>query len=73
MRYFILCCIYGKATKSHCLLLSISLMYMYVYIQGVSEICGQTLRAYSTCCKDEKSHIDMGPEMLPLQIINIFY
>ena len=23
-------------------------------IEGVSEIGGQTLRAYSTCCKDEK-------------------
>jgi hypothetical protein len=42
-------------------------------IQGVSKIDGQTLREYSTCCKDEKNHINMGPEMLPLQVINIFY
>ena len=42
-------------------------------IQGVSEIGGQTLRAYSTCCRNENSHINMGPEMLPLQVINIFY
>ena len=44
---------------------------MLIYIQGVSEICGQTLRAYPTCCKDEKSHINVGPERLPLQVISL--
>ena len=40
-------------------------IYIYIYIQDVSEIEGQTLRAYSTC-KDEKSHI--SPEMRPIRV-----
>ena len=35
-------------------------MSSYIYIQGVSEIGGQTLRAYSTCCKDEKKSYKHG-------------
>ena len=41
-------------------------------VYGVSEIGGQTLGAYSTC-KNEKSHINMGPEILPLQVMNIHF
>ena len=43
-----------------------------LYIQSVSEIGGQTLRAYSTCCKDEKSHINMGPEMLQTSYVALY-
>jgi hypothetical protein len=32
-------------------------MYMYIYI---FEIGGQTLRAYSTCCKDERKSYKYG-------------
>ena len=40
----------------------------YINIYSVSEIGGQTLIAYYTWRKDEKSHINMDPEMLPLQV-----
>lgn len=44
------------------------------YIQGVSEIVAQTLKAYSTHHKKEKkSHINMVSKMLPFQVINIIF
>jgi len=36
------------------------LFNLYPYIQSISKICHQILRAYCTHCKDEKCH--MGPE-----------
>jgi len=37
--------------------------------QDVTKIISQTLKAYSSHCKDEKSHINVGT--LPFQVINI--
>ena len=37
-------------------------------IQAVSEIGGQILRAYSICVRMKKNSINMGPEMLLLQV-----
>ena len=44
----------------------------HTYIQGISEIVGQILRAYSTHCKNEKNHTNMGSEILLFQVINNF-
>ena len=36
-------------------------VYRFLFVQDVSEIGGKTLRAYSTCCKDEKKSYKHEP------------
>jgi len=43
------------------------------HTQSVSEIVGQTLRAYSTHCKNKKKSYKYGSGTLPFQVINIFF